>query len=355
MQLLKEISELSHKFGTVDYVRGGGGNTSAKDDETLWVKPSGVSLAELTFETFVAMDRKKLARLYHVAAPPEPSVRESLVKDIMAAAVRPGSSGRASVEAPLHNTFDGRFVVHTHPAIVNGMTCAVNGAEVCRGLFPEALWIEYTDPGYTLCMKVRQEIEAYKSHHGREPSVVFLKNHGVFVAGNSPDEIRRSYADIFQTLKKEYQKAHISTRLDIGDLPETDKIDKAKKLLRSASCEQETTFITACGAFDPADGPISPDHIVYSKAFPLLAEPTQEAMRDFVVRYGYTPGVIVWDGVVCGLGTSQKIAALALELAQDGALIKQLAEAFGGIRYMTDEAIGFIEKWEVESYRKTQI
>ncbi len=39
MGLLEIITGLSHEFGTVDYVRGGGGNTSAKDGDTLWVGP----------------------------------------------------------------------------------------------------------------------------------------------------------------------------------------------------------------------------------------------------------------------------------------------------------------------------
>ncbi|MDK2858172.1 MAG: hypothetical protein PWQ89_1291, partial [Verrucomicrobiota bacterium] len=39
MQDLKTIVELSHEFGTADYVKGGGGNTSVKNAATLWVKP----------------------------------------------------------------------------------------------------------------------------------------------------------------------------------------------------------------------------------------------------------------------------------------------------------------------------
>ncbi|SVB75886.1 uncharacterized protein METZ01_LOCUS228740, partial [marine metagenome] len=46
-------------------------------------------------------------------------------------------------------------------------------------------------------------------------------------------------------------------------------------------------------------------------------------------------------------------AELALELAQDGAQVMQLAGAFGGIDYMTDRAREFIENWEVESYRQS--
>ena len=44
MNLLETVTELSHEYAGVDFVRDGGGNTSAKDDATLWIKPSGTAL-----------------------------------------------------------------------------------------------------------------------------------------------------------------------------------------------------------------------------------------------------------------------------------------------------------------------
>jgi len=51
----------------------------------------------------------------------------------------------------------------------------------------------------------------------------------------------------------------------------------------------------------------------------------------------------------------EKNGALALELAQDSALVAQLAAAFGGIKYMTETESTFIDKWEVESYRRKMV
>ena len=66
MHDLKTIVQLSHEFGTPQYVKGGGGNTSYKDKQTLWVKPSGTTLAGLKEETFVTLDRSKVNGLYEV-------------------------------------------------------------------------------------------------------------------------------------------------------------------------------------------------------------------------------------------------------------------------------------------------
>lgn len=350
MNDLKTIVELSHEFGTVDYVKGGGGNTSVKNETTLWVKPSGTTLGGLTEKTFVAMDRAKINELYEIETPAEPAAREELVKNLMAAAVE-NSAGRPSVEAPLHNVFDAKFVVHTHPALVNGLTCAKGGEAACKRMFPDSLWVEYIDPGYTLCMEVRERIEQYKASHGHEPAILVLKNHGIFISANTSDEIRALYARVMDALKAEYAKAGVSLVLDIVDEPEAPEIEAQIKVLLGG----DAAFVSSSGMFAYAPGPITPDHLVYSKAFPFTAPLTAAAITKYKAERGYAPKVVVAGGRVYGIGTSQKNADLALELAQDGAMVLQMAESFGGIEYMTDPAREFIENWEVESYRQKQV
>lgn len=354
MELLNLITELSHEFGTSQYVRGGGGNTSVKDDTTLWVKPSGTSLADIQPKSFVAIDRRMLSRLYEIEPPQEPAAREKLVRELMELAVSAETPGRASVEAPLHDSLSYRYVVHTHPAIVNGLTCSKEGKAACSRLFPQALWLDYIDPGYTLCMEVRRQIQAYCASYGHEPYVIFLKNHGVFVAADTPDDIRNLYAKVISGLKGLYDKLHISTELNIQPLPDQEWIAQARAKIIEAA-QTADVAITESGMFMYAQGPISPDHIVYSKSYPFEGEPTQKAFTMFHIKHGYMPQVIAYDQAVFGLAATPRKAALSLELAQDGALVKQLARAFGGIDYMSDRARQFIENWEVESYRSKQV
>jgi len=354
LSILQTITKLSHEFGTSDYVRGGGGNTSCKDEFTLWVKPSGTTLSGLTSETFVALDKAKLSELYTIEPPTDSAARESLVKVKMEQSVLPGTPGRASVEAPLHDSLKARYVVHTHPFIVNGMTCSKNGKAVCNELFPFALWLDYIDPGYTLCMKVREAIGIYNARYGCEPSLIFLKNHGVFVAADTPEGIRELYTDMMTKLKLQYEKAGISIALEIDDKPQEQDLAAAENVICEA-LQKPDFYVVASGAFRVAAGPISPDHIVYSKSYPLLGKPTPELVSDFQNKHGYIPQLAVFDNAVFGIGENVKKAMLALELAQDGALVEQLAAAFGGIEYMTDAAREFIENWEVESYRQKQM
>lgn len=353
-QLLKEITDLSHEFGTDEYVCGGGGNTSVKNRTTLWVKPSGTTLAGLRPESFVALDRKKLSQLYSIRPPQGASEREALVKETMTAALLAGQTSRPSVEAALHDSLSARFVVHTHPALVNGMTCAKDGQAACERLFPDALWLDYCDPGYTLCLAVRRRIEEFRNDKSREPSVIFLKNHGVFAAGEQPQEIRDTYAEIFDRLSAEYMKTKVCTSLQVPSLPKGFDLKVQSNKIR-AGLADDKLCVAASGAFEVAKGPLSPDHIVYARSYPLIGEPTPEAVSEYRTRYGYLPQIIVWDRTVYGTGSSEKKAALALELARNGARVVQLAGAFGGVEYMTEAARRFIEGWEVESYRSSQI
>ena len=348
MDDLKTIVELSHEFGTTDYVKGGGGNTSVKDETTLWVKPSGTTLGDLTEETFVALNRDKVNELFEVETPAESAAREELVKNLMAEAVE-NEAGRPSVEAPLHNILNLRFVVHTHPPLINGLTCAKGGVAAAKRLFPDALWVEYIDAGYTLSMELKGRIEQYTLERGKGPEVILLKNHGIFVAADSAEEIRVLYAGMMNALKLEYEKAGVTNTLEIADAAPAPQTEERIRQLFGADAQH----VVSCGMFTCVPGPITPDHLVYARAFPFTDELTEEAAVKYKAEHGFAPKVVVAANRVFGIGATRNNAELALELAQDGTQVMQLAEAFGGIDYMTDRAREFIENWEVESYRQS--
>ncbi len=349
MQLLETVTRLSHRYGTAEFVKGGGGNTSAKDAQTLWIKPSGTTLAGLTPERFTALSRPRIDRLYEAAPPGEAAAREALVASIMAEAVLHG--GRPSVEAPLHNVFDAAFVVHTHPPLVNAMTCGRDGEATCREQFPEALWIDYIDPGYTLCMAARRELDAYTRRRGCQPAVVMLRNHGVFVAGDTPAAIDAHYRHILATLAGACRRKGIPLALEKQPAPAADDAaDAIRRLFGEAAAA-----IVSDDGFRVADGPLTPDHLVYARAFAFTDALTPDAARHYRDQHGFPPRVVVAAGRVYGIGPTEQRAALALTLAQDGALVQQLAAAFGGAAYMTDAARTFIENWEVESYRQQML
>src|SRR5690554_799460 len=112
---LQELVHISRFYGQDNrYVIAGGGNTSYKNREKIWVKASGAALATITVGGFAVLDRKRLAGMATKAYSPDPDEREEQVKtDLAEATLTKGR--RPSVETSLHDAIDWPFVVHLHP------------------------------------------------------------------------------------------------------------------------------------------------------------------------------------------------------------------------------------------------
>lgn len=351
--LLSAIADLSREFGGEGYVRGGGGNTSCKNASTLWIKPSGVALCDMSADKFIAVSRDKLDAMYMAQFPADEKGRETEVQSFLAQALLPESKGRPSVETPLHNSFPQRFVVHTHPALVNGMTCAAGGAETCARLFPDALWVPFIEPGYTLSMKVREHMRQYETKNGKAPEMLFLGNHGLFIAHDEIHGVRALYERVMAALEAEVKKAGFWGEPQRKAMPDADAVaslrDKAK-----AAMGGDANDVAFSGWFQVPAGALTPDHIVYCKASMYQGDASAESLNAFRGQYGYWPRVIATNAGVFGLGSSRKVADLALELAWDAAKVVRYAQAFGGVQYLEKRFVDFIEGWEVESYRQKQ-
>ena len=355
---LEKITALSVKYGADPrFVLAGGGNTSFKDETFLYIKPSGIALQSMKPENFVKMERSQIRKIFSGSLPSDVTEREAAAKQMMMEAVRSG--GRPSVEAPLHELLPFAYVVHLHPALVNGMTCAVKGRETCAKLFPDALWIDYTDPGYTLSKKVCDEMARYQAEKGKGANVLFLQNHGVFVGADKPEEIDAFYGGIMSTLEKAYAAAGIATELKREE-PCLEAIKQYAPKLRTLLGDGEgeaisRKFVVCAGNFEVTPEPVAPDHIVYAKSLPLVCSDPKKADVDaYAAANGYKPLVVSVPGrgVFCA-GTSLKGAATVAAIAADGALVRQLAAAFGGPNYIGERDRKFIENWEVESYRRS--
>ncbi|HCC71288.1 MAG TPA: class II aldolase, partial [Bacteroidales bacterium] len=61
MTIPPEIISISRYYGgNTSFVIGGGGNTSFKSGDNLWIKASGVRLADIDENEFVCLSREKL-------------------------------------------------------------------------------------------------------------------------------------------------------------------------------------------------------------------------------------------------------------------------------------------------------
>jgi len=209
---LNNLVEMSNRYGAdEEFVILGGGNTSYKDANVMYVKGSGTPLATIAADEFVAMDLQLLLDTLTHEYPAEMSAHEVEVKSFEAimAAMLPGQeSKRPSVESILHAFFPYKYVLHVHPALVNGLTCSVGGEEICKRLFGDtAVWVKSVAPGPGLAREFNEVLAEvtggrFSCHVTREnvtestvpavtsfPKIAFMQNHGIFIAADSVGEI----------------------------------------------------------------------------------------------------------------------------------------------------------------------
>src|SRR5512137_2928772 len=111
-QEIKELIEISKLYGAdKNFVIAGGGNTSYKDDKTIWVKASGHPLADLTEDGLVALHREKLQEISQKKYSDDPVIREDQVKtDLNKSIIDQARNKRPSVETSLHDLIRYKFV-----------------------------------------------------------------------------------------------------------------------------------------------------------------------------------------------------------------------------------------------------
>lgn len=368
MRQIEDLIAISRKFGQDSrFVIAGGGNTSYKDENRLWVKASGHALATITEDGFAVLDRTLLNEMGEKAYNEDTAIREEQVKNDLAVACVT-KDRRPSVETSLHNCMGFAFVVHLHPTLVNGLMCSVNAEAACGEIFPEALYIEYTDPGYTLFKKVYDRINAYKAANGKEPQVIFLQNHGIFVGGDTTAEIEGIYSEILGKLEAK-----------VAALPEggsevsptvTDVIPAIRQMLSRSGRGLKTLKVTKNalvdyfldGSREKIAAPFTPDIIVYCKSAYIFidAESDEEILKQaeekieaFAAEKGYTPKVLLIKGIgLVAVGDNFKNAQIITDVFTDAMKVAFYAQSFGGEHPMEKAWIDFIDNWEVENYRR---
>ncbi len=363
---LNIITEISHKYGSDEkYVLAGGGNTSFKNEENLYIKGSGTSLATIAPSGFVKMDRKALSNIWNKTYPQNKDAREAeVLKDMMVSRCEGEENKRPSVETLLHNLFKQRFVLHVHPALVNGLTCAVNGKSIVEALFDNAIWIEETEPGYVLAAKCRERITEYEEKSGKNANLLFLQNHGIFFASDDMEGIDTLVSRVMSAIER---LVTFSPDLSPVDTDKTETVERLKEYIAFAYGNSPCVKFTLnkdveklCAsedAFSVLMQPMSPDHIVYCKAVPMFLECFEKEaivnqFKEFVKARGYAPKIVFVKGIgMFAIGNNDKDASTVTSVWLDAVKISSYAKNFGGVRHMAPDMVDFIVNWEVESYR----
>jgi len=371
MNNIQSLIEISQFYGkNKSFVIAGGGNTSYKTEDKLWVKASGFALSTITEDGFAILDRKKLAVISEKSYSADPFERERQIKDDLADATITKDK-RPSVETSLHNAINYKFVIHLHPTLVNGVMCGNDVEKLIEPLFgTDALYIPYTDPGYILFKEVEAKVKNFRAAKGYDPKAILLQNHGIFVSADTTQEVIDLYDEIIASIEKA-----VITPVDETVLPVavhvaevvpairaivSTEVLKTIKVTNSALVEK---FNCCAESFEKINKPFSPDIIVYCKSKYVYidkVETPEATIADFKTKYesfvadnGYQPKVVFIKGIgMLSIGDNAAQATIIKEVFEDAMKISWLSESFGGQHFMTPAQINFIDTWEVENYRR---
>ena len=357
---LQKLARMSDYYGSdPTLVLAGGGNTSYKTKDVLYVKASGFALSGIKEDGFAALDRHALQDLLLRGYPEDtPNIDTQFIDDVMATRL-PGEEKRPSVEALLHHGFDFPFVLHLHPTVVNSLTSAVDGEKEAKRLFgDDCVWVKLVHPGYGLaryCYDLQQE---HKAKFGKYPRFLFLQNHGIFVPGNSPEEIGKTLDYVISKIKSCYKREWDADLVPIDTASYGAVKEQLDKFYEFSYFCGEKSAVAMCENKAAAAGlllPYNPDQITYCRSYPLYCEKIADIEKDikaYEEKFGVTPKVIIVEGV--GIFTAGKDAGeakRAMLLFVDAAKIAFYAENFGGFHQLDEDFIYFVDHWEVESYR----
>ncbi len=369
---IKQLIKISQKYGKDrNFVIAGGGNTSYKNKEKLWVKASGFALETITEEGFAVLDRKILQNISEKNYCKDIAKREEEVKnDLFLACFT--KDRRPSVETSMHNAMEYAFIVHLHPTVVNGLMCSKNAEKATKELFGnEAVYIPYTDPGYVLFKEVETRINAYKKTHKKHPSVILLQNHGIFVGANTTTEIDAIYKKVIQKIeKKAGKKTAIAKKEKMRDciqefIPAIRMMlsrEGTIKTLKIRNNSRIKNFTSSKKAFEKIAAPFTPDAIVYCKSKylyltgkdkPDFLERSEKKIEAYIKQNGNPPKVMLIEKTgLIAVGNNAAECDIILDVYEDMMKIAEVAQSFGGGHPMTQKQIDFIDNWEVENYRR---
>jgi len=268
---LTPLRKLSAQLGkNLDLVQAGGGNTSLKDNDTLWVKASGKWLVRaMQEEMFLPVPQADILRCM--------DGDEEYVEEYTTSS---GERLRPSVETSMHAVLPHRVVVHVHSvrtiawAIRTDMPAVLS--ERLAGLRWE--WIPYIHPGLILGKEIRERLSS-------KPDVLILGNHGLVVAAGDCDSAEALLEDVERRLECPARSPQPADLDGLAEMAPAGYRMAPDAEVHALALDSFSVDVAALGTFYP-------DQCVYvGPALAILDDTTR-----FVAQFGVLPNVLLAPG-----------------------------------------------------------
>lgn len=336
-----------------DLVQAGGGNTSAKTDNTeMLVKASGINLSEVTRNKgYVPVDYQAIRNFlasFDVNGLSKKQ-REAAANDAMSKSII-CDLGKPSIETFLHALLE-TYTLHTHPVSVNILAATSNWREDLLALWPDAICVPYHTPGIDLALAMAEEMNAYMEKYARRPKVVFLQNHGLIVSSTDPLEVI-SLTDEISLLLEQHTNI---------DLQRYRQITKLQQLMQDTTgqptsmiCNDDAVIQNSIGCENPASEiwPFCPDTLIYCGVRPVFLNNSDDKdnITNYIKAFQDNPKVLVLDQQVYFCAPSLKKARDAQDLFRFHLLVSQQSQ--DKTQRLPLDEIAYLSNWDAEKYRQ---
>ncbi len=354
----------------MDLVLHGGGNTSVKIADKLYVKGSGWNLDTIEEAGFPGVDLKTLidmAGLDHLSDTDMVAQQRDALED--------ANSPNPSIEAILHAIIPFKYVDHTHADTVVTISNTPNGKQRLQELYGEnMLIIDYVMPGFVLAKEVYEQT---KEADWTTLDGIILLNHGVF---SFDDDAKVAYEKMIAIVSKaeEYLKQSVTPVLAFSksscvlDESFTDELRKEVGALRGCDVVMKLGSSIEAVRFSNLDnledildkGPLTPEHVIRTKPFPaVICDNIKEALDRFTTRYtkyfkthakeeimlDLAPRYAIIKGVgFVTFGKDEKEAGIIFDIVSHTIHAMTLAQNLGGWKSLSPSDIFDMEYWELE-------
>jgi len=331
-QALQRLVDLSARVGSdLDLVQAGGGNTSIKDADILWVKASGKWLRQAAEDDmFLPVPMADIERQLAAQDEKFPEYK-----------TRTGIGLRPSVETAVHAVLPQRVVIHVHSVRTIAWAARANGQHGVTPLIAGLnwSWIPYTHPGIPLALRIQDEA-------AKRPDVLILENHGLVVAA---EECEAAEALLH----------NVERRLDGAvRAPSAPDLARLEELVRGSEWEiaedNEVHALATDGrsCLIAAGGTLFPDQCVYlgpSAAIVQAGDTLAAAAERYRARYDFAPVFLLVSGA--GVVTRRYMKRAAHELLFALKRVVERIPADAQATYLPASQVARLMNWDAEKYR----
>ncbi len=352
-----------------DLVLHGGGNTSVKINDILYVKGSGWDLGSIEKEGFSPARMDDLLALLKYE-----TLSDSDMVRYQKEALTNKSAPNPSVEAILHALIPYKFVDHTHADAIVTISNTVNGEKLIEEIYGKNyLIIPYVMPGFVLAKVIGEMTQGvdWESLEG-----IILHNHGLFTFDN---DAKKSYDKMIESVARaeEYLKENTQVVPMVYDQEVDYDLENIQKLLSTIKGYEVVVKLnhSPLARFFASQGDrslyrkgvLTPEHIIRTKRVPVVFEVDNgKELQNYIKNYEtyfdrYAKEEIMLNpapnwAVIKGIGTisigkNEKEVTIIDDIIMHTIKAILLGEALGGYQSISESDSFDMEYWELEQMK----